>query len=306
MLGRAGIYLICVSLLLLNPSSSGAADWPHWRGPNRDGTSPESSGFDAGGWKNMVPAWRVNVGRGCSAPLVVASKIYSIGWNAGKDIVSCRDAATGKEIWSQGYISPQYGRKALGDQNQYGGPSSTPEFDAATDFLYTLSADGDLNCWDTKRQGKNVWRLSLHQHYRVAQRPQVGNSGHRDYGFTTAPLIVGDHLLVEAGAAEGTVIAFDKRSGKEAWRSELAEPAGHTGGLVPMTIEKVPCVALLTHFHLAVLRLDRGLEGKTVARYPWVTEFANTIPTPAVHGPYVLITSAYNQMKMCKLRITLR
>ena len=61
---------------------------------------------------------------------------------------------------------------------------------------------------------------------------------------------------------------------------------------------------MLTHFHLAVIRLDRGHEGKTLARYPWVTEFANSIPTPAVHGPYVLITSAYNHMTICKLKIT--
>ncbi|MBM4072071.1 MAG: hypothetical protein FJ271_24560 [Planctomycetes bacterium] len=307
MLGHArfrSVPLLLAALLVV--SISQGADWPHWRGPNRDGTSPESSGFDAGAWKNLKPVWRVNVGRGCSAPLVVAGKVYTTGWKAGKDFVSCHDAVTGKEIWSQAYNCPQYGRKALGDQDQYAGPSSTPEFDAATRFPYTLSTDGDLNCWDTDNQGRNVWRLNLHKRYRVAQRPRVAQSGHRDYGFTTAPLVAGDQVLVEAGAAEGTVLAFDKRTGKEAWRSELKEPAGHTGGLVPMTIEKVSCVAVLTHFHLAVMRLDDGNEGKTVARYPWVTEFANSIPTPAVHGPHVLVTSAYNQMKMCKVKITLR
>ena len=259
------------SLPLLLPSYAAAGDWPHWRGPTRDDISPEHSGYRDGHWNIDKPAWQTSVGKGCSSPLVVAGKIYTMGWKAGKDVVSCLDAATGKEVWSQSYACPLYGRKALGDQNQYAGPTSTPEFDAATGYLYTLSTDGDLNCWDTSRRGQLIWRLNLHERYRIAQRPQVAQSGHRDYGFTTAPLVYGDWLLIDAGAAEGTVLAFDKRTGKKVWRSELTEPAGHTGGLVPMTVENVPCVAVLTHFHLAVLRLDKGHEGKTLARHPWVT-----------------------------------
>lgn len=294
----------CLSSLLLLPAALVAADWPHWRGPARNGLSPEPSGFRDGRWSIDKPAWRINVGKGCSSPLAIGDKLYITGWKAGKDVVACLDAATGKQVWSQSYPCPQFGRKALGDQNQYAGPSSTPEYDAATGHLFTLSIDGDLHCWDTKRQGAKVWGLNLHAKYKVHQRPQVASSGHRDYGFTTAPLVHGDWLVIEVGAAEGTVIAFDKRTGKEVWRSELQEPAGHTGSVVPMTVEGMPCVAVLTHFHLAVMRLDKGNEGKTVARHPWVTEFANSIATPAALGPYVLITSAYNRMTICKLKIT--
>jgi outer membrane protein assembly factor BamB len=295
-----------VTLIVILVPGAAVADWPHWRGPARNDVSPEPSGFKDGRWNIDKPTWQINVGKGCSSPLVVAGKLYTLGWQPGNDVLSCRDAATGKQLWSQTYACPLFGRKALGDQNQYAGPSSTPEFDAATGYLYTLSTDGDLHCWDTSRGGQRVWALKLHERYKVAQRPQVGTSGHRDYGFTTSPLVWRDWLVIEAGAAEGTVIAFDKRTGKEAWHSELTEPAGHTGGLVPMTVENIPCLAVLTHFHLAVLRLDPGHEGKTLARYPWVTDFANSIATPAVHGPYVLITSAYNHMTICKLKITLK
>lgn len=293
-------------LLVLLPCSATADDWPHWRGPNRDGISPEPSGFENGPWFSGKPAWRVKVGKGSSSPLVVGDKLYTMGWNAANDVVVCLDAATGKEVWSQTYACPQFGRLAMGDQSQYAGPSSTPEFDSATGYLYTLSTDGHLHCWDTKKTGARVWAFNLHEKYKVVQRPRVGGSGHRDYGFTTSPLVIGDRLLVEVGAAEGTIIAFDKRTGNEAWRSELTEPAGHTGGLVPITVEGVPCIAVLTHFHLAVIRLDKGHEGKTLARHPWVTEYANSIPTPAVQGPYVLITSAFNHMTICKLKITLK
>lgn len=300
-------WFISICLLpLFTLAGAIADDWPHWRGPTRNGVSPEQSGFANGRWFNNKPTWRTNVGRGSSSPLVVGDKLYAMGWKEGTDIVVCLDAANGKEVWSQSYVCPQYGRLALGDQNQYAGPSSTPEFDRATGFLYTLSVDGHLHCWDTTQVGVRVWGLNLHDKYKVAQRPRVGSSGHRDYGFTTSPLVHGDWLLVEVGAAQGTVIALDKRTGKESWRSELTEPAGHTGGLVPLTVEGVPCIAVLTHFHLAVVRLDIGNAGKTLARHPWVTDFANSIPTPAVDGPHVLITSAYNHMTICKLKITLK
>jgi outer membrane protein assembly factor BamB len=293
-------------VLSVAPATATADDWPHWRGPNRNGISPESSGYQNGRWFNSKPAWRVSVGKGSSSPLVVGDKLYTMGWRNGKDTVVCLDTATGKTVWSQSYACPQFGRLALGDQGQYAGPSSTPEFDRATGYLYTLSIDGRLHCWDTKNAGKPVWKHALHERYKVIQRPQVGKSGHRDYGFTTSPLVFGDWLLLEVGAKEGTVIAFDKRTGKEAWRSELAEPAGHTGGLALITVEGVPCIAVLTHFHLAVIRLDQSNAGKTLARYPWVTDFANSIPTPAVDGPHVVITSAYNNMAICKLKITLK
>jgi outer membrane protein assembly factor BamB len=138
-------------------------------------------------------------------------------------------------------------------------------------------------------------------------RPRVGRSGRRDYGYTSSPLVWGDWLLVEVGSpTHGNTLAFDKRSGKRVWASQSKDHAGHTGGLAPITVEGVPCAAVFTFSHLLVLRLDPGSEGKTVAEYPWVTDFANSIATPAVHENHVLITAGYNHDTICKLRITLR
>ena len=76
--------------------------------------------------------------------------------------------------------------------------------------------------------------------------------------------------------------------------------------MTPILVEGVPAVAVLTFSNLLIVRLDKGREGETLAEYPWVTEFANSIATPAVHGNHVLITSGYNQHKMCKLSISMR
>jgi outer membrane protein assembly factor BamB len=119
-------------------------------------------------------------------------------------------------------------------------------------------------------------------------------------------MIYQEWLLVETGSTKrGTLMAFDKRTGKEIWASELKDEAGHTGGASLITVEGVPCVAIVTQRHLAIIRLDAGHEGKTVATFPWLTDFANNIAAPAVHGDSVLVTSAYNQNAMCRVRITL-
>jgi outer membrane protein assembly factor BamB len=111
-------------------------------------------------------------------------------------------------------------------------------------------------------------------------------------------------LIVEVGAREGTLMAFDKRTGRQLWASEATDPAGHTGGPVPISVEGVPCVAVLDFEGLLVARTDRGHEGETVATYPWRTEFANSIATPAVEGNVIILTSGYNQSRTCALRIT--
>jgi hypothetical protein len=66
-------------------------------------------------------------------------------------------------------------------------------------------------------------------------------------------LVHGDWLLVEVGGPTGTIVAFEKRSGRETWRSRAIDVAGHSGGMAPITVEDVPCVAALTFGGLLVV-----------------------------------------------------
>jgi outer membrane protein assembly factor BamB len=294
-----------VSILLLAAAPAFAGDWPHWRGPHRNGITDEVSGWNGKRWLQEKPAWTANVGIGASSPLVVGDRLYALGRSDGHDVVRCLRVENGKEVWSVRYRGAEYGRFHMGDEGLYSGPSSTPEYDPQTKLLYTLGPDGGLHCWDTAADGKRVWGLNLYDTFKVKQRPKLTRAPQRDYGYTSSPLVHGDWLLVEVGSARGSLIAFDKKSGKEMWASQLADEAGHNAGPVPMTVAGIPCVALLTQRRLAVIRLDAGHEGKTLAAYDWVTDFANNIATPAVRDNFVLITSAYNQNAICKLKITL-
>jgi outer membrane protein assembly factor BamB len=282
-----------------------AADWPHWRGPARTGITDEESGWTGAAWLSEKPVWTANVGEGASSPLVVGDRVYALGWERGQDVLRCLNAKDGKAIWSVSEKCPKYGRFHMGDEGLYSGPSSTPEYDPATKRLYTLSTDGDLICRDAA-EGKKLWSRNLYDDFKTGRRPHLGRGQQRDYGYTSSPLVHGEWLLVEVGSTtRGSIIAFDKNTGKEVWASDLKDEAGHTGGMSPMTVQGVPCVAVLTQRNLAVIRLDKGREGRTVGAFEWVTDFANTIAGPAVEGDSVIIAASYNHNAMCRVQFTL-
>ncbi len=120
----------------------------------------------------------------------------------------------------------------------------------------------------------------------------------------SSPLVINNQLIVEVGGKTGNLVSFDKRTGRELWKSENHDEAGHTGGPVPIIVQGVPCVAVLTLRNLVVTRIDGSKAGRIVAIYPWTTDFGNNIATPAVSGDSVIITSAYNHFKMCRLKVT--
>ena len=280
-----------------------AANWPHWRGPLRNDLVTEPSGFRNGTWP-LKPLWKQQVGEGSTSPLVVGDRFYTLGYAGKGDTVYCLSATTGKTIWSQKYPGPRYGREAEGDQGLYAGPTSTPEYDPKTDTLYTLSCDGQLIAWQAT-QGTQLWSENLYEEYAQPKRPKVGRSGRRDYGYTTAPLVHGEQLLLEVGGPAGTIVSLEKRTGKELWRSTDTDFAGHTGGLVPMVVEGVDCVAVLAFSKLLVVRVDGPQAGETVAEYPWLTEFGNNIASPGVLENSLIITSGYNIAQTARLDISL-
>lgn len=303
--GFAAQWLIALVLFVFSPQVALAADWPHWRGPNRNDIVDEPSGWKDGTWSIGKPAWTAQVGEGSSSPLVVDGRVYAMGWWADKDSVLCLDVTTGKPTWTQSYAAPRYGRVATGDEGFYSGPSSTPEFDPATNYLYTLGIDGELRAWNTREEGKLIWAVNLYDKYAAPQRPRVGRSGRRDYGYTSSPLVYKDWLIVEVGDKAGNLIALDKRTGKQVWASVSKSPAGHNGGPTPITVEGVPCIAVHNFDGLLVVRIDAGREGQTVAESPWRTSFANNIASPAVFDNNVVITSSYNHHKIARFRISL-
>ena len=98
-----------VVLLLMVPligrAQNSGADWPQFRGPNRDGavalfTEPRS-------WPDrLTQKWSVSVGEGYSTPLVIGDRIYLFTRQGTNEVMQALDANTGKSLWQTRYAAP--------------------------------------------------------------------------------------------------------------------------------------------------------------------------------------------------------
>jgi hypothetical protein len=281
------IILSALSILLCNDISI-SSDWDQWLGPNRDGTISESSGWKDGWLPKEL--WRINVGYGVSSPIVVMNSVYVMGWKDNNDYIYCLDA-NGKNgepniIWTKSYPCPAYSRKGARVNGYYEGVLTTPIMDVNTGFLYTLSCDGDLRCWEAynrKELGKLRWKTNLFVDYNATVDKE-------DYGFLASPLLYGDWLIAEVGHnEEGTIWAFDKNNGIVKWKSKHCGNRANASPVMIM-IEGKPCVATICRDTFLVVRMDSGHEGETVIEYSWKSYYNESNPSPIVSGNKVLIT----------------
>jgi len=246
-----GLGLAC--LFTTSPQSR-AEDWPHWRGPDRNGVSKEK------GWTTSWPTegpkqlWKASVGTGFSSVAVAQGRVFTLGNQADTDTVYCFDAQTGEEVWKHAYSC------ALEPIYHEGGPGSTPSVDG--DRVYTISKRGDLFCFETAN-GKVLWQKNLVEELHVG-RPR--------WGFAGSPLVEGDLIILNVGGA-GT--AVDKTTGKVVWSSNTNTSGYATP--VPFMAGEDRCVAI---FSSKALLGAKEKDGRVMWRYPWVTKWDLNIADP--------------------------
>src|SRR5262245_66251048 len=71
-----------------------AAQWPQWRGPNRDGVVPSSS-VPAAWPEKPVLEWKQSIGEGYSSPVVAGGRVFVHSRRDPDGGVSAFDLATG-------------------------------------------------------------------------------------------------------------------------------------------------------------------------------------------------------------------
>src|SRR4051794_33842754 len=94
------LFLLAACLGLVSLSAS-AADWPQWRGPDRNDISQETGllkDWPAEGpkllWTNR------DGGQAFSGPAVVGDKLYTMGSDGKNEFVFAVDVNTGKTAWT--------------------------------------------------------------------------------------------------------------------------------------------------------------------------------------------------------------
>jgi outer membrane protein assembly factor BamB len=159
---------------------AGAADWPQWRGPERNGISKETGLLRT--WPQEGPKllWHVkDAGDGYSTPSIKGDHIYLLGNKGMKDeYVQARDIKDGQIIWTT-----HLGKVGLNRAQPYPGCRSTPTVDG--ERVFVLSSDGDLVCVKSA-DGGEIWRKSLPNDF-------GGEPGL--WAYAESPLIDGDVLV---------------------------------------------------------------------------------------------------------------
>ena len=211
---RYPLVMLRYSFILLLCTGAVAADWPQWRGPNRDGISPETGLLQAwpGGGPKQV--WKARgLGEGYSSFAVVGNRLYTQGQQGNQEFVLAIDVATGKPVWK----TPTGNRV---DNERGNGPRGTPTVDGKR--LYVVGADGTLACLETET-GKRVWSVSF-----------VRNFGGRSpkWAFSESPLVEGDTLVVVPGGPGAAIVALNKNTGAVAWKTQSDSPGYSSPGAV--------------------------------------------------------------------------
>ncbi len=278
---QSALLIVAVSFVLAGAAL--AADWPQWRGPDRNDVSKETGLLKS--WPKDGPklVWTCrDAGLGFATPSVVGDRLYTQGGDGTKEFVLAIDVKTSKKVW--GTEVGEFFKNPYGD-----GPRGTPTVDGA--FLYTLGGQGNLLCVKADT-GDKVWSKNLQKDFDDEMM-----SG---WGYSESPLVDGDRVVCTPGGSKGAVVALNKKTGALVWQStEFTDKAAYSS-LVVSEACGVKQYVQLSGEHVVGLDAKDGHLLWSFARKGTVA----VIPTPLVSGDFVFVTSGYsagcNLLKLSK------
>jgi hypothetical protein len=221
-----GFALICGCLLGL-AAVAAAADWPQFRGPGGLGSSADKGvPITWGEQKNIL--WKTGLpGAGGSTPIVVGDRIYLTCYSGYavpgqprgqmedlKRQVVCLQRTDGKILWTRDIPSVLPDSPSIREDHGYA--TSTPVADA--ERLYVFFGKSGVFAFNLL-DGRQLW------HALVGEKV----SG---WGSAASLVLHGDLVIVNASVESESLVALDKRTGKEVWRAPGIKESWNTPILV--------------------------------------------------------------------------
>lgn len=269
-------------LLLSLTATLAAADWPQYRGPNGDGSTPDAVSASWGASPKVL--WKVPSGAGFSSFAVAGGQCFAIeGKPAGSDVeevLIARDVATGKTLWESTLGTTNYGHNggnAGASGNDGGdGPRSSPSL--IGNLVVTLNTDLVVSAHDAA-SGKLVWKRNL-----------VADHSGKNITWKNAasPLVEGGLIYVAGGGDGQTFLALDPKDG-----SVVAKAGTDT------ITHATPTAATILGQRQVIFFMKSGLtafEPKTLKPL-WHADFpfnVSTAASPVVAGDVVFCSAGYN------------
>lgn len=246
----------------------GATDWPQWRGANRDGAA--TSFAAPARWPDTLNLrWKVDVGLGYSAPIVVGDRVYAFSRQDENEVMRALDAATGKTVWESKYVAT-FKPNPAATRSHGTGPKSTPTF--ADGRLYTLGMSGMVTAFDAA-SGKQLWQKPS---------PPVEPL----YHTAMSPLVDRGLVIVHVGGhSDGALTAFDARTGEARWSWNGDGPA--YGSPVAVDIAGTRQVITFTQDNLVGVS---AASGALLWRRPYAVRATRNAVTPIVVGQTLIVS----------------
>jgi outer membrane protein assembly factor BamB len=215
--------------------------------------------------------WKVDTGPGFGGPAIADGKVYLLDRIKGKsDVLRAFDLKTGKEEWSSSYDAP--GRVS------HPGSRSTPF--VSDGHVYTVGTFGQLYCFSIKTH-KPVWNKDL-----------IADFGAKrgGWGFGQSPLVVDDLVVVSIQSGKNGLAAFNKLTGKVAWKSW---PIGGSDCYTSPMLTTIAGVRQIVMFHKGVVAGVDPKNGKLLWEYAGY-KGKRPIPNPVVMADgRIFLTSGY-------------
>jgi outer membrane protein assembly factor BamB len=273
----AGVLLVAHSLQ--------AADWPQWRGPDRSGSVKQSELRLEKLHAEPKVLWQLEVGPGQSSPVIAHGVLVYLDGLEGQEVAHGVEAATGKALWKI-VVGPM-----VEFQNAYGeGPRCTPLVDG--DRVYVQSCGGEFKCLGL-RDGKERWGVSFEKQFEApwlgnkSKDPSAKETASRRHGNNGSAVVDGDRVLVPVGSpTKGTLVAFDKNTGKHLWAAGDDNTAYSS-----VMVATLAGVRQAVHFTADALMGVEVSSGKVLWREPLKTGAKRHVATPVIDGDTVTVAS---------------
>jgi len=252
-----------------------AHDWPQLLGPARNGVYPGTNLLST--WPKEGPRvlWRKDVGQGFSGPVSASHRVVLFHRVGDRERVECFEGASGKQLWSFDY--PTAYRDDFGFDE---GPRATPTISG--DRVYTYGAEGILHCVDFAT-GQKLWNVDCKTEFGARKG---------FFGIAGSPLVAGGLLLLDVGGTKAGIVAFDRETGKVAWKTSTSE-----------TSYSSPATAAINGKACAFFFRREGLEaiepatGKALWEFPWRPSMDASVnaATPIIVGDFIFISTSYGR-----------
>lgn len=252
-----------------------AADWPQWRGPQRDGHSPEKGLLSE--WPDEGPPllWTASgLGSGYASVGVVGDRIYTVGMRQNKTTFLIALDQHANKLWET----------PLSDNEEP--PNGTPTVSEGR--VYVVTFRGVLACCDAQT-GELLWKKDYTRQFRGRMM-----SG---WGYSESPLIDGDRVVCTPGGSQAMLVALDKHDGKTIWTTVMPDNLGPKGndGAAYSSIVISHGGGVKQYVQLVgrgVIGVDAHT-GKLLWNYNKIANGTANIPTPIVSGNYVFASTGY-------------